>query len=171
MSAIVDCTHCCSTDRDGSLPLWCHYYDSARVEEELNYCSPLEPHDCNRHADDTAVYAEVVAVLFLYLRHICDCCEESNPYVMTDNVAADTDVVAEVEADEVVDVDMTQNDHMMNPEEEGPSLPSQHFAEVMSIPSHRTYFESLWLLRNYGHDCDSSATSLMSVSYCKEMVV
>jgi len=66
---------------------------------------------------------------------------------------------------------MTLNDHKMNPAEEGPSLPSQHFAEVMSIPLHRTYFESLWLLHNYGHDCDSSATSLMSVSYCKEMVV
>ena len=55
MSAIVDCTHCCSTDRDGSLPLWCHCCDSVHVEEELNYYSPLEPHDCNRHADDTAV--------------------------------------------------------------------------------------------------------------------
>ena len=55
MSAIVDCTHCCSTDRDGSLLLWYHCCDSVHVEEELNYYSPLEPHDCNRHADDTAV--------------------------------------------------------------------------------------------------------------------
>ena len=99
MSAIVDCTHCCSTDQDGSLVLWYHYYDSVHVEEELNYCSPLEPHDCNRHADDTAVYAEVVAVLFLYLHYICDCCV-SNPDVMTDNVVADIVAEAEAEADD-----------------------------------------------------------------------
>lgn len=130
----------------------------------------MEPHGCNRHVDDTAVYAEVVAALFL--RYICDRCKVRNPDVTVDDVVADIDDVA-AEAD---DVDMNLNDHMMKKtEEEGPSLPSHYSAKVMSIPLHRTHFESFWVFHNYdGHGYDWNVLNLMPVSYCrlaKEKVV
>ena len=121
----VYCTHCCLTDQvGGSLLLWNHHFHSTHVEEELHYYCSMELRGCNRHVDDTAVYVEVVAALFL--RYVCDCCEVSN-LDEVDDVVADIDDVAAAEAD---DVDMSLNDHMKKTEEEDPSLPSHYFSEL-----------------------------------------
>lgn len=137
-----------------SANVYCIHYHSVHEEEELNYCSMISYAGCNRHVDDTAaVDAQVVAALFLHcICCDCCCCEESNLDVVTDIDVA--------EAGE--DDDVSQNDHKMKTEEEGPSLPSRYFAEVMSI---RTHFESFWVFRNYDHGYDWSVMS--SVSYCR----
>ena len=59
----------------------------------------MELRGCNRHVDDTAVYVEMVAALFL--RHVCDCYEVSNLDVVDDVVADIDDVPAAAEADDV----------------------------------------------------------------------
>jgi len=86
---------------------------------------------------------------------------------MADTVPADTDVVAAAAAaaDDDDDFEMNLNDHMMNLEEEGPSLPSHYFDnDVMSTPMQRKHFESL-RFHNYGYD--SSVKRVMLVSYCR----
>lgn len=153
----VYCIHCCSTDQvDGSLLLWNHHFDSTHVEEELHYYCSMELHGCNRHVDDTAVYDEMVAALFL--RYVCGCCEVSNLHVVDDVVADIDDVPAAAEAD---DVDKSLSDHKKKTEEEGPSLPSRYFSELYHTSVN---VGSLWLLHNCGHGYDWSVMNLMPVS-------
>jgi len=86
--------------------------------------------------------------------------------VVTDTVAVDTDdddvVVVVVADDDDDDVETNLKDHMRKSEEEGPSLPSQYFENVMSTPIQRKHFVSLQF-HSYGYD--SSVTKTVPVSY------